>query len=369
MSKALEILLKEKRGTIGQRRTEKIITNTRTLERLAGKPLDEALKDMEGVHAIAERIAAPGKYTPATQSDLRLMLKLLWKAAHGYEGADRPKEVRWLKVGVPRRDRRHPKRIGEDELERMLAVAGVRDKAILMLLYETGLRPAELLALKKSDLDFVKDGVRVHVPEGTKTGARVVLAGGGAEPALANWINAHPIKMQDALLFPSEYGRGNFRHMTTANLNKQVKEIAARAGITRGIKTYDFRHTAATINAKYFSDSQLKAYMGWTPDSKMAGVYVALSSKDLEEGVARKHNKPVKQDKEESRVQPKKCRRCEKINLHDALLCAYCGLSFDKEKAKSDMLSMEERLKKLEAVMDRRLVADVVDAKLKRKRR
>ena len=30
--------------------------------------------------------------------------------------------------------------------------------------------------------------------------------------------------------------------------------------------------------------------------------------------------------------------------MHDAVMCAYCGMSFDKEKAKSDMLSMQQQL-------------------------
>jgi len=348
---ALDKLLAEKRGRIGERRIKKMISNTHTIERLAGKPLDTALKDMDEVHAIAEKIAEPHGYTPATQSDLRLMLKLLWKASHGYETEDRPKEVRWIKVGVSRKDRKHPTRISEDELKKMLAVAGVRDRAILQLLYESGLRPSELLVLKKSDLEFVKEGVRIHVPEGTKTGARDILAGGDAEPALANWLNAHPIRKHDALLFPSEYGRGNFRQMCVENLNKQIKNIASKAGITRNIKTYDFRHTSATINSKFFSDQQLKAYMGWNEDSKMASVYVALSGKDLDDGVARKHNKPVKEDKETPKVEPKKCKRCEKINMHDAEMCAYCGLSFDKAQAKSDMLSMQDEIAGLKKQM------------------
>lgn len=325
----------------------KMRTNTRTLEKLAGKPVDSVLKSMDDVHKLAEKITA-SKYTPNTQSDLRLMLKLLWKVAHGYQREDRAREVHWIKIGVPRKDMKHPKLISEDDLKKMLVVSAVRERAILQLLYETGLRPSELLALKKNDLDFVKEGVRVHVPEGTKTGARDILAGGSAEPALANWLNAHPIRKQDALLFPSEHGHGNFRQMCVENLNQVIQNTAKKAGLTRKIKTYDFRHTAATINAKFFSEAQLRYYMGWTQDSTMAAVYVQMSGKDTDSGVAKKHDKPVVELHEKSYVEPKKCKRCEKVNMHDAEMCAYCGLSFDKAKAKTDMLSMQERLTELE---------------------
>ena len=344
MEKTLDILLREKRGTIGTRRIMKMVSNTRTLERLAGKPIEDVLQNMDDVHILAEKIAAPNGFTPATQSDLRLMLKMLWKTANGCHQLDRPRDVHWLKIGVARKDRKHPKLISEDELNRMLKVAGVRDRAIISLLYECGLRPSELLLLKKSDLDFMDKGVRIHVPEGTKTGARDILAGGNAEPSLANWLNAHPIKKNDALLFPSEYGRGNYRQMCVENLNKMIKTIAVKAGITRRIKTYDFRHTAATINAKFFSEAQLRKYMGWTQDSTMAAIYVDMSGRDTDDGVARKHNKPVEQVKNETKTEPKLCKRCGKTNMHDAEMCAYCGLSFDKEQAKSDFISMQEEM-------------------------
>ncbi len=354
MGKTLDKLLEEKRGTIKARRIKKILTNTRTLEKLAGRPIEDILKSMEKVHELAEKIDsykyAPNKksdlrqYAPNTKSDLRLMLKMLWKVANGYHQADRPSEVHWIKIGVARKDMKHPKLINEDELKKMLKVAGVRDRAAISLLYECGLRPSEILSLKKSDLEFIDKGVRVHIPEGTKTGARDILAGGNAEPALANWLNAHPIKKQDALLFPSEYGTGNFKLMTTDGLNKMIRTTAAKAGIARRIKTYDFRHTAATINARFFSEAQLRKYMGWTQDSTMAAVYVDMSGRDTDDGVARKHNKPVEPIKNEAKTEPKVCKRCNKTNMHDAEMCAYCGLSFDKEKAKRDMLSMQDEL-------------------------
>jgi len=224
MGKALELLIKNKRGTIGKRRIEKYHINTRTLERLAGEPIDKVLPSMDKIRALAEKIDG-SKYEAWTKSDFRLMLKMLWKAVNGYDSQDNPKEIRWLKVGIARKDKKHAKELSESDLQKMLKIAGVRDKAILMLLFEAGLRPSELLCLKKSELDFTDDGVQVNIPPGTKTGARTCLVV-DAEPALANWINAHPLKKADALLFPSEYGTGNFKQMTVENLNKTIKTIA-----------------------------------------------------------------------------------------------------------------------------------------------
>gem|GEM_PF-1538649 len=342
MDKALKLLINNKRGTIGTRRIAKYHTNTKTLEKLAGEPIDDVLGSMDKVKKLSEKIDL-SDYQAWTKSDFRLMLKMLWKAVNGYDNLDNPKEIRWLKVGVARKDKKHPKEVSEADLQKMLKIAGVRDRAILMLLYEAGLRPSELLCLKKSELEFVKEGVQVSIPPGTKTGARTILVV-DAEPFLANWINAHPLKKADGLLFPSEYGTGNFRQMTVENLNKTIKTLARRAGVTRRIKTYDMRHTSANINATYMTEPQLREYYGWTDDSVMTATYVQVKKKDVDTAKLKHHNKPVEIEAEKSKTAPKVCKRCNKTNMHDAEMCSYCGLSFDKEKAKSDMLTMQTQL-------------------------
>jgi thiamine kinase-like enzyme len=94
-SKATIRLLELKRGIISKGRANKYLSNTRTLEKIAGNPIDAILPDLEKTHRLAEKIDA-SEYTPATRSDLRLLLKMLWKVANGHDLEDRPKEIRWL---------------------------------------------------------------------------------------------------------------------------------------------------------------------------------------------------------------------------------------------------------------------------------
>lgn len=342
MGKAIDRLLELKRGTIGPLRVKKCISNTRTLEVLIHKPIDAVLLNIDETRKLGEKIDNSA-YTPATKSDLRLMLKMLWKVANGYDLEDRPKEIRWIKVGVARKDKKHPKKISEDEFKKMLDFAGGREKAIISLLYEGGLRPHELLRLKKSSVEFIKEGARIDVPEGTKTGARNILVI-DAEPALARWLASHPIKKMDAPLFPALNGRGMGKQMSTVNLNNLMKTLAKKAGITRRLKPYDFRHTAATRMASIYTDAQMKAYFGWTQDSSMAATYVNMSGRDCDGPLLAAHGKKVDKTELEGKLEPKFCQRCKRKNAHDAAQCDRCGLSFDKEKAKSDMLSMQQEL-------------------------
>lgn len=348
MKGALDRLISLKTGSIGERRISKYHTNTATLEKLAGKPIDTVLKSMAQVKKLAETIDQ-SQYQAWTKSDFRLMLKMLWKAVNGYDSQDNPKEIRWLKVGIKRKDKKHPKEITDDELQKMLKVANVRDKAMLMLLFEGGLRPSELLCLTKDRLEFTKQGVQVNIPPGTKTGERTILII-DAEPALANWLNAHPLKKADALLFPSQYGTGNYKQMTVENLNKTIKKMAKLAGLTRKIKTYDLRHTSANINATYMTEPQLRDYYGWTDDSTMTATYVKTKKKDVDNSKLKHHNQPVETEKTESKTAPRICQRCGKTNMHDAAMCAYCGLPVDKDKAKKAELEMQEKLKRFDVM-------------------
>ena len=368
MKKALELLVQNKRGTIGTRRIAKYYTNTKTLEKLAGVPIDDILGSIDRVRKLAEKIDQ-SNYAAWTKSDLRLMLKMLWKSLNNYDSLDNPKEIRWLKVGIARKDKKHPKEISGEELQRMLKIANIRDRGILMLLYEAGLRPSELLCLKKNDLEFVKEGVQVSIPPGTKTGARVCLVV-DAEPALANWMNAHPLKNAGAVLFPSEYGTGNYKQMTVENLNKTIKMLAKKAGMTRRIKTYDLRHTSANNNATYMTEPQLRDYYGWSDDSTMTATYVSVKKKDVDNAKKKHHNKPVETENEESQTAPKICTRCDKTNMHDAKMCGYCGFTFDIEKAKTDALTRQqerERMKKENIALQKHVYKAALKEKIAKK--
>lgn len=339
---ALEQLIEIKRRTVGDVRILKYRTYGTMLERLCPEKLDVALKDMKKTEALDDKINR-SHYAAWTKKDLHLQLKLMWKLANGYDLEDSPKEIRWVKCSLARRDRKLPKNLFTDEeIKAILKVATLRNKAIISLLYESGLRNSELCALKKNDVEFVKEGARIHVPEGTKTGSRSILVI-DSEPLLASWLASHPIKNDDAPLFVNIHSK-EIRPMMKENIIKLLKLTAKEAGITHRVYPHLLRHSSATKLAKHLTEAQMKAYFGWGQDSSMAATYVHLSGKDTDSGILSMHDIPVEKEKAENKLEPKICKRCKKTNMHDAELCAYCGMSFDKEKAKSDNISMQQQL-------------------------
>ena len=117
----------------------------------------------------------------------------------------------------------------------------LRDKAILELLFSTGLRVSELCSLD-SDLDLTRDELSVR---GKGEKIRVVFLSDPAKKATAAYLKAR--KDMEEALFVS-YGRGNQKpgRLTPRAVEMSVKYYAIKAGITKKVTPHVIRHSFAT---------------------------------------------------------------------------------------------------------------------------
>ena len=121
---------------------------------------------------------------------------------------------------------------------------GVRDLAIIEVLFSCGLRISELCGLKISELYLEEGYIRVH---GKGRKERLVPIGGTAIQRLRDWF----VVRQDIDVRPGEEDyvfvslrRG--RHLSRITLFVYIKDYAARAGIRKSISPHTFRHSFAT---------------------------------------------------------------------------------------------------------------------------
>ncbi len=162
-----------------------------------------------------------------------------------------------------------PEILSLDEIKAIIEnLRNFRDRLIVMLLYESGMRISELLNLKKGDVifDFYGALLRVH----GKTGVRYIRVVKIAE-LLRIYIN----------LSASE----RLFEITERAVLKNIKKACEKAGIKKRVYPHLFRHTRATHLAKYLTESELKAYFGWSKYSNMPAIYVHLSSRDVDEKI------------------------------------------------------------------------------------
>jgi integrase/recombinase XerC len=145
----------------------------------------------------------------------------------------------------PRRERRIPSVLEEPQVERLLdmpgeGLAAVRGRAILELLYATGVRCAELVALDTAAVDLDGRTLRV-LGKGSKE--RIVLFGGRAREALRAWLALRPALRPgtDALFLNARGGRLGDR-----SVRALVARRVAAVALERRCSPHTLRHSFAT---------------------------------------------------------------------------------------------------------------------------
>jgi integrase/recombinase XerD len=154
-------------------------------------------------------------------------------------------------LDLPRQSRRLPDTLGVDEVERLLdasSAGGVRDRALLELLYAAGLRVSEAIGLDREDLSLDGEFVRV-IGKGDKE--RLVPIGEVSLDWLRTWLEgprvallaiAHVAPVRGGPLFLGDRGRRLARQQAWL----AVGSAAARAGLAGRVSPHTLRHSFAT---------------------------------------------------------------------------------------------------------------------------
>ncbi len=198
-----------------------------------------------------------------------------------------------LNIEPPPRPERFPKTLSEAQVEALLAAPdtdtplGLRDRAMLEVLYATGLRVSELVALKHFEVGLNEGVVRVF---GKGSKERLVPLG---QVAL-EWIERYLSEARPQLLA----GRGCDAVFVThraAGLSRQmfwhlVKRHAARAGIDPGrISPHTLRHAFATHLINHGADLRVVQLLLGHADISTTQVYTHVARERLKQLHARHH--------------------------------------------------------------------------------
>jgi site-specific recombinase XerD len=129
----------------------------------------------------------------------------------------------------------------QSEVERLITScnggsSGTRNKALLTIMYRTGLRVSEALALKPSDID----GSTLTVLKGKGGKRRVVGLDAWAIAALDAWLAVRP---KGKTLFCTLSGE----KLLTSYIRGLLKRLARKAGIEKRCNPHSLRHSFATM--------------------------------------------------------------------------------------------------------------------------
>lgn len=199
-------------------------------------------------HTAALRAALADRYAPASVNKalaaLRGVLKEAWRLGlMGAEDYQRAADVAVVRGNTLPRGRA----LSRQELSRIIAVcardgrpSGVRDAAMLALLYNAGLRRFEAVALMLSDYDPQTGALTVLRGKGNKT--RIVYVANGAARALDAWIAVRGDEPGTLFLPVDRYGHIHHHAMTDQALMMALRRRAKEAGVA-AFSPHDLRRT------------------------------------------------------------------------------------------------------------------------------
>jgi integrase/recombinase XerD len=191
-----------------------------------------------------------------------------------------------LQIEAPKLPRSLPKSLNEDEVEALLNAPditqpiGLRDRAMLELLYACGLRVSELVGLRVTEVSLQEGVIRV-TGKGSKT--RLVPMGEEAVEWLARYLkDARPVILQKRLcdsMFVTQRGEA----MTRQAFWYLIKRYALQAGISKHLSPHVLRHAFATHLLNHGADLRVVQMLLGHADISTTQIYTHVARERLKQ--------------------------------------------------------------------------------------
>ena len=169
---------------------------------------------------------------------------------------------------------------------------GIRDLAIIEVLFSCGLRISELVNLKLSELYLEEGYIRVH---GKGRKERLVPIGENAIQKLRNWFVVRQdidVKAGEEDYVFISLRRG--KHLSRISLFVYIKEYAEKAGIRKNISPHTFRHSFATQLLEGGANLRAIQAMLGHEDIGTTEIYMHIDKSHLRQEILQHHPRNIK---------------------------------------------------------------------------
>jgi len=190
-----------------------------------------------------------------------------------------------LDLRFPKTSKKLPFVLSVEEVEMLLTQPKgqhplkLRDKAILEVLYASGVRVSELVAMDVDDVDF-KEGCVRCMGKGSKE--RIVPLGTYALEALSNYVRQGRPKLVKALHIPVLFVNARGRRLTRQGCWNILKKYAIQVGL-KNIHPHTLRHSFATHLLEAGADLRAVQEMLGHAFISTTQIYTSLTRQDLKE--------------------------------------------------------------------------------------
>lgn len=201
-----------------------------------------------------------------------------------------------------------PKVLNEEQLERLFSVqnlnkrSGLRDRAILELLFSTGLRVSELVALNIDDINF-NSGEFTVVGKGRKP--RTVYLSKSAKQSIIQYLQTRRDEFKPLFLrysgkkMAEDDVEGESLRLSVRSVQRMVKKYTIRAGISIDATPHTLRHTFATGLLREGADLRSVQELLGHSNVSTTQIYTHVTNKQLKD-VHGKFHKDVETVKKRS---------------------------------------------------------------------
>ena len=194
-------------------------------------------------------------------------------------------------VELPKVIRKQVTFLHYDEVERMLeqidttTESGLRDRAIIELLYSGGLRVSELVGLNRDSINLER---REFMVRGKGSKDRPIFISKSAADKVQDYLDARTDSLPALFLNNSRNLQavdtsGNYRRMTARSVERIVEKYARLAGITKKVTPHTLRHSFATDLLMNGADLRSVQSMLGHADISTTQIYTHVTDAHLKE--------------------------------------------------------------------------------------
>lgn len=310
----------------GQVNRGTIVNNINRL-RLAAERADTRLVDMDrnDVNELMFELSHEHGLAEGTVRNYRKALRMFFRE-RGEEWAED------IKIGAgPDRTVDPDQLLEEDEINNLLdAASSARDKCLVALLADTGLRIGAVGSLRIRDVDLSDDTAFVTINEDANVkGANGTMPLTWSEGYVTSYLNVHPRReVDDAALIHQNAGYYEGEDdgaLDYQYLSRRIKELAEKAGVDRArVNTHNFRKTAISRWIREgLSEQAIKHRACWDVDSDMFSEYSGVRGEELNDQILSHYD--LSTDEKSERPDLDRCPRCQTTLQPGHEFCPGCA--------------------------------------------
>jgi integrase/recombinase XerD len=203
-------------------------------------------------------------------------------------------------LNLPASGKRLPKYLSEKRVDDLLAApesekaTGIRDRAMLDLLYATGARVSELISLRVSDFDGNTGTLRV-TGKGNKQ--RIIPVGRHAVTSVNVYLSSERARLLKGRVSPHLFVTAQGKAMTRQGFWKLLRIHGKTAGIYRNLSPHVLRHSFATHLLEGGADLRSVQAMLGHSDIGTTQIYTHVLRSRLEQTVAKHHPRAARKNR------------------------------------------------------------------------